>query len=193
MIEEVLKNLRQAPKGSVLAYCFCDYTDPATHEPRSLLGSLAGQFAAQDETCFSIANALYEEHHPSSGLVTSYTLDEVKQCLLAMIKTLDHAYIIVDALDECMSDRTSLLEALHDLNNFENDNIKTLFTGREEIDIERALHDYDKLSIAANSHDIRLYVDSEIVRRSKNGSLNIRDPIFQKEIRERLVDGAKGM
>jgi len=99
----------------------------------------------------------------------------------------------VDALDECTNDRVTVLELLHSLNDFPNDCIKTLFTGREEIDIQRVLDDYDKLSIAANSHDIRLYVDSEIARRTKNGTLRIRDPALQEQIRERLVNKAEGM
>ena len=68
-----------------------------------------------------------------------------------MMKTLDHAYIIVDALDECITNHSSVLELLHDLNNFENDNVKTFFIGRDEMEIQHALHDYTRFSIAASS------------------------------------------
>jgi len=98
----------------------------------------------------------------------------------------------VDALDEC-TNRETILEMLHSLNDFANDSIKTLFTGREEIDIQKALNDYDRLSIAANTHNIRLYVDLEISRRTKNRSPRVRDPALQGEIRERLVNKAEGM
>lgn len=40
---------------------------------------------------------------------------------------------------------------------------------------------------------VMTYVDSEIVRHTKNGTLRVSDPALQEEIRERLADGAKGM
>ena len=190
IIEEISTRTRQ--KGSALAYFFCDYRDPATHDPRSLLASLAGQLAAQDENCYAVAQALFEEDNASDSTAFSPSIERLCECLRGMMSALEDAYIVVDALDEC-ANRQLVLEVLHSLNDFENDCVKTLFTGREELDIQTALHDYERLSIAANSLDLRLYVDSEITMRSKNGTLRIRDPALQEEIRERLVQKADGM
>ncbi|KAL6716867.1 hypothetical protein ACLMJK_004779 [Lecanora helva] len=193
MIEDVANKTQQRTHTSALAYWFCDYMDPATHDVVKLLGSLASQFAAQDESCFNIANRLYQEHSPDGGSVMFYKVEVLKQCLLDMMKCLDHVFIIIDALDECLDNQAEMLETLQDLNNFENDNVKTLFTGRDEYYLQRALSDYDKLSIAANSRDLRLYVDAEIGRRSKKGTLRISDPGLQEEVREKLVTGAMGI
>ena len=190
IIEEISTRTRQ--KGSALAYFFCDYRDPATHDPRNVLASLAGQLAAQDGDCYAVAQAIFEEDNASDGALVSPSIERLRECLHGMLKTLEDAYIVVDALDEC-ANRQPVLEVLHSLNDFENDCVKTLFTGREELDLQTALHDYEKLSIAANSLDLRLYVDSEITMRSKNGTLRIRDPALQEEIRERLVKKADGM
>ena len=190
IIEEISTRTRQ--KDSALAYFFCDYRDPATHDPRNILASLVGQLAAQDEDCYAVAQATFEEDNASDTPVVSTSIERLRVCLHSMMITLEDAYIVVDALDECAS-RQPVLEVLHSLNDFENDCVKTLFTGREELDIQRALHDYEKLSIAANSLDLRLYVDSEITTRCKNGTLRIRDPASQEEIRERLVKKADGM
>ena len=190
IIEEIATRTQQ--KGLGLAYFFCDYRDPATHDPRSILASLAGQLAAQDEECYAIAQAFFEEDNASDGTAGSPSVDKLCKSLHSMLTSLEDAYIVVDALDECV-DRSPVLEVLHNLNDFENDCVKTLFTGREELDIQTALHDYEKLSIAANSLDLRLYVDSEITVRFKNGTLRIRDPALQEEIRERLVQKADGM
>ena len=190
IIEEILTRTRQ--KGSALAYFFCDYRDPATHDPCSILASLVGQLAAQDEDCYAVAQATFDKDNPSDGTAVSPSIETLHECLHSMIIMLEDAYIVVDALDEC-ANRQQVMEVLHSLNDFENDCIKTLFTGREELDIQRALHDYKQLSIGANSLDIRLYVDSEITMRSKNGTLRIRDPALQEEIRERLVQKADGM
>ena len=190
IIEEISTRTRQ--KGSALAYFFGDYKDPTTHDPSNIIASLAGQLAAQDEECYAVAKALFEEDNASEGTATSPSIERLCECLRSMMITLEDAYVVVDALDEC-ANRRPVLEILHSLNDFENDCVKTLFTGREELDIQTALHDYEKLSIAANSLDLRLYVDSEITTRCKNGTLRIRDPALQEEIRERLVKEADGM
>ena len=126
------------------------------------------------------------------GPNTQYTVEELRQCLRDMMEPLDNAYIVVDALDACINDRASVLEMLHSLNDYQNDSIKTLYTGRDEFDIQQALTDYTRLAIAADSNEIRLYIDSEIVRRTKGRSLRIRDPALKEEIRERLVTKAEG-
>ena len=193
VVEEIFKHIHQRGRGSALAYHFCDYKERSSYDPTSILGSLVAQLAAQDQACFSCAHSLYQDHHPDEGLESPYTTEGLRECLVEMMESLEHAYIAVDALDECTVNRASFLGLLHSLNDFPNDTIKTLYTGREDLDIQNALHDYDRVPIAANSHDLRLYVDAEIAARTKNGTLRIQNPALKEEIRERLVKKAEGM
>lgn len=94
IIEEITKRVGQEEKGLAVAYYFCDYKDPATQNPRSILASLAGQLAAQDEQCYAISQAFHQDHYPSEGPATTPEVEEFKQCLLDMIRTLDYAYIM---------------------------------------------------------------------------------------------------
>lgn len=94
IVEEVTKRVSQGQKGAAVAYYFCDYKDPASQDPRGILASLAGQLAAQDEQCYTIAQAFYKDHNPSEGLATTPGIEKYRQCLLDMIETLDHAYIM---------------------------------------------------------------------------------------------------
>lgn len=50
---------------------------------------------------------------PSDGSVTSYSVEEVRECLLDMMKTIDHAYIVIDGPDECVGELSFNLEVLH--------------------------------------------------------------------------------
>jgi len=113
-----------------------------------------------------------------------------------LIRTLstffDEVMVIIDALDECGNDRSKVVELLASLND-DNFDIKTLFTSRLETDIELYLDSYEKISIAATSSDLKLYVASEIESRSRKKLLRTRDPDLKKEIMDRLVDGAEGM
>jgi hypothetical protein len=101
--------------------------------------------------------------------------------------------IIIDALDECGSNRSYVVELLASLSTGNETKIKTLFTSRLETDIEVHLDSYVKVSIAATSSDLRLYVASEIENRTRKKTLRMRNPELKKEIMDRLIDGAQGM
>ena len=128
ILEEITKRVCPA---SAMAFYFFDYKDSAIHDARNVLGTLTKQISSQDELCYEIVETLYQKHYQDGKIMRPYTIEDIKQCLVDMMKTLDHAYIVVDALDEYITDRSSVLELLHDLNDFENDSVKTLFTGRD--------------------------------------------------------------
>lgn len=56
--------LRVSKADVAMAYFYCDYKDEATQNPRTILGSLAGQIAKQDEQSFEMFQQLYEKHCP---------------------------------------------------------------------------------------------------------------------------------
>jgi hypothetical protein len=133
-------------------------------------------------------------HYPESGSTIGPSVTPEDLCLLiqSLSTFFDEVMIIIDALDECGSDRSKIVELLASIN-IDGYNIKTLFTSRLETDIELHLRDYEKISIAATSSDLKLYVASEIERRSRKKSLRTRDPELKTEIMDRLVEGAEGM
>lgn len=100
--------------------------------------------------------------------------------------------VVVDGLDEITNNRADVTRALRSLN-IEGGQIKTLFASRLEIDIGYELEDFVQVSIAAMSSDLRLYVASEIERRTTEKRLRIRDPSLKDHIMTTLVDGADGM
>lgn len=136
----------------------------------------------------------YSNRYRESGPTTGPSVAPEDLCLL--IQTLstffDEVMIIIDALDECGNDRSKVVELLAILN-ADGFHIKTLFTSRLETDIEVHLESYEKISIAATSSDLKLYVASEIESRSRKRLLRTRDPDLKKEIMDRLVEGAEGM
>jgi len=100
--------------------------------------------------------------------------------------------IVVDGLDEITNDRAGVTRLLRSLNTV-GGHIKTLFASRPEVDIGYELEKFVQVSIAAMSSDLRLYVASEIERRTKERTLRIRDPNLKDHIMTTLVDGADGM
>jgi hypothetical protein len=136
----------------------------------------------------------YSNHYRESGSTTGPSVAPEDFCLLiqSLSTFFDEVMIIIDALDECGNDRSRVVELLAILN-ADGFNIKTLFTSRLETDIEVSLESYEKISIAATSSDLKLYVASEIESRSRKRLLRTRDPDLKKEIMDRLVEGAEGM
>jgi hypothetical protein len=100
--------------------------------------------------------------------------------------------IVVDGLDEIEANRADVTRMLQGLNDLSK-SVKTLFASRPEVDIGYVLEDCEQISIAAMSSDLRLYVGSEIEKRTRERKLNIRDLDLKAHIVKTLVEGADGM
>jgi hypothetical protein len=68
-----------------------------------------------------------------------------------------------------------------------------LISSRQEHDMKWSLADFQQISIAAESQDLRLYVPAEIDIRQKRHKLRIRNPGLKDEMIDKLVNGAHGM
>lgn len=176
-----------------LAYFYCDYMDTATQEPINILGSLAKQLAMHNLQSLARLEAFYYQHHNEGNLSATSSMEDLCSLISEISKSFDNTLIIVDGLDECASDRSSLVELLSSLNNAGSYRIKTLFASRDEHDIRSKLQDYTTVSISARSSDLRLYVAAELQSRMDKEKLVLRNPFLKEYIMERLVERAEGM
>jgi hypothetical protein len=128
----------------------------------------------------------------SDGTKRAHTPEELCQLIRKLSEHFESAMIVVDGLDEITNDRAGVTRLLRSLNTV-GGHIKTLFASRPEVDIGYELEEFVQVSIAAMSSDLRLYVASEIERRTKERKLRIRDPNLKDHIMTTLVDGADGM
>lgn len=156
------------------------------------MGSLIQQFAMQNEESFSDFERFYDIHHPSESITKPTTVEELFDLLKTMASHFATSMIILDGLDEISTARADVVELLGNLSS-DVGRIKTLFASREESDIGHCLQHFEKLSIAARSSDLRLYVASEIETRIRKRQLRIHDPNLKEEIMKRLIDKADGM
>ena len=189
-IEEAL---RTSNPSTAVAFFYCDYKDPKTQDLSNILGSLAQQLAKQDEDSFTKLRDFYEAHNPERQSNVEYDSDALSTLVTEMTTVFDSASIIVDGLDECGRNASVVVDALAGLNEIDGSTIKTIFLSRDEIDIRERLECYTKISIAARSSDLTLYVGAEIDLRMRKKRLRIKDQSLKEYIMERLVEGAKGM
>ena len=190
VIEEVLKCRSHSVAA---AYFYCDYKDVKTHDPANILGSLAKQLILQSERCFKDSEAFHEAHHSGKQVSTSYSPEELRDLILQMSSFFNQTMIVVDGLDECGKDTTTVVELLSSLSKSEMSSVQTLLLSRDEIEIRETLTDYTPLSIAADKGDLQLYVAAEIGTRMKSRRLYINNKSIREHIMDRLVNGANGM
>ena len=190
VIEEAV---RASSPSTAIAFVYCDYKDSATQDLSNILGSLVQQFAKQDEESFAKLRDFCETHNPEHQLNLTYDSEALWSLLRAVTLTFDCAMIVVDGLDECGTNAPMVIDSLTALNDGEDTTIKTIFLSRDEIEIRERLENFAKVSIAARSSDLRLYVGAEIDLRTRKKRLRIRDQSLKEHILERLVEGAEGM
>ncbi|PQE29608.1 Ankyrin repeat protein [Rutstroemia sp. NJR-2017a BBW] len=174
------------------AIFYCDYKDSETHDPRTILGALARQLIVQHEDCFAQLEKFCKAHNMDEHTVGTATVEDIRDLIIELSCNFDSVSIVVDGLDEITKDRADVTELLDSLNK-PHGRIRTLLASRKEFDIESELSTYSNISIAAQSADLRLYVRSEIDKRSSKGKLRIQDLALKDHIIKALTEGAAGM
>ncbi|KAL8797280.1 MAG: hypothetical protein Q9195_000433 [Heterodermia aff. obscurata] len=190
VIDEVLK---KSCSDIAAAYFFCDFQNPTTLEAHKILGCLVQQIARQDQQSFERVQTFYDAHSSGRTNPVEYDPQDLCHLIVEMASNYDATMIVVDGLDECGEHAGLVTELLASLSDEAPTDLRTLFLSREELDIRDCLQGYDRVSIAARSSDLKLYVDSEIEKRTRMKKLNIKAPGLKEHVRERLVEGADGM
>ena len=185
--------IRTGGPNTAVAFFFCDYKNPATQEAHAILGSLAQQIAKQDEQSFETLERFYEKKNPEHRKDIIFTPADLANMITDMISSFDRTIIIVDGLDECGTSTSQVVEILVRLDHGTETELKVLFLSRDEIEIREHLETYKKVSIAARSGDLRLYVGAELEHRIRKKQLRIKDESLKAYIMKQLVEGADGM
>ena len=184
---------RDFPEDHILAYYYCDYKDAATQDQMNILGSIAKQIARCDTEAFAVLEQYYRRISVNGEISRSTSAEALRDVIITMTSNLPNVLLVVDGLDECALDRSTIVELLDSLNKPSSNNLKTLFASRNEHDIQAVLSDSVRISIAAKSADLRMYVAAELQRRMDRGSLKLRNLSLKEHIMERIVNKADGM
>jgi hypothetical protein len=180
-----------------VAFYYCDYKNAASQEPTNVLGSLVRQLALQETLVLTKVKDFYNSHHPAGRPSSRPTEQDLGFLLQDISNSFAEVTIILDGLDECGSspgiERSELVRILSTLHDEHAGSIRIAIASRQEHDIEECFGEFTKVSIAAMSLDLELYVACEVERRAKTGRLRIRDSALKGEIIQALINGADGM
>ena len=135
----------------------------------------------------------YEKIHPQNELERPVKLDELVSVVQQMASNFEKAYIIVDALDECGREAADIANVLKWFAEGAHPVHLALFSREEEDTREVLADDFSRIEIAAQTGDLELYVRAKMSRKKNLKELYVRNPQLNREIRNHLIRGAKGM
>jgi hypothetical protein len=189
VIETILNNFLTPLDG--LAYYYCSYQD-------SKVDSVS-QFLLH--TTLHLLRCRPENIAQLSGKMPKYDRKLTQSDHLTLIKTMmpcfQHVFVIVDALDES-DNPEAMVQVFKELlsSSSAKGKVHIFLTGREEIDLERALEPLSPIRISTSQNirkDIYSFIDSEVDDRVVQRKLKLRDADLATTIKQSLFTAADGM
>ncbi|KAE8443682.1 hypothetical protein EG329_001454 [Mollisiaceae sp. DMI_Dod_QoI] len=181
--------------GIPCIYIYFDHRDQKKQDSTNLLSSLLTQLIRNQG---QITKEVREIYQAAKGSRICPSSDEYLLMLKAQIKSFSRAFIVVDALDECLNDTETstmdiFLKALHQLPG----NTHILFTSRQDISIGQRIKADRELQIVASDDDLRAYFDSQFqsiehLRRLFSKGVH-KDEFFRENVLGAVVVKSQGM
>ena len=184
-----MHHCRQEPLLAI-AYFYFDFNDREKQRHENLIRSLIMQFSTQCTSSSDALTSLYFQCHDGEQQPTATTL---LTTLRHIIGGFQHAYIILDALDEC-TERGDLLTIIGEMVDWKLDNLHLLMTSRKERDIEDCLESQVSCQINIQQGVVDADIHIHICERLQNDTKLKKWPMkVQEEIETVLMEGAHGM
>lgn len=170
------------------------YCRPGLSPPQRLLSVLScfiGQLARQHQRCMSVLRDKSCTTDDMASVTWLHSKTELLVTLREMLRSISDVSVIVDGIDE-FNNAADILEVLVSLTD-QFMHVRLLLFSRREAEFAPLLCNFEELSIAAESQDLRLFVPAQIQKRIQLGKLRIKDANIKDEIVEKLVGLADGM
>jgi len=178
-----------------IAYHYFTFTDAQKARADRMIESIVAQVAHQGWKCKNrrVIDVLCQMYRKYERTSQRPSVSELSRALFTLINLFERSvYIIVDALDECTESKR-LLDFLETLHSWKCPNLRLLVGSRAEAHITTCLSSLKFGNIPLQTRlvdrDIALYVDGRLSR----GKWRYYDRALNHCIRERLLEGAKGM
>ena len=195
----IIEDLEKTIPTATLLYFYFDFSDDRKQTLDSMVRSLIIQLYCKSKNARKQLDSLFSSCEDGNRQPTHESLRHV---LLQMVDSLEGAYIVLDALDECQTRKGSrndgLLSWIRDLLGLERNNGHLIATSRPEHDIQSTLSE-----IIGEEH--RIPIQSDLTRDDINAYIHTRvregdglkrwrkHPDVQEEIEAALFQKADGM
>ena len=190
-IIEDIKAIVHTQPGTSLSFFYFDIKDKTKQTFRNLLSSLVLGLVAKSKKYLLMEN-LYQRHDQ----IHNPTDDELKDLFVELLQGFNQAYVVIDALDECLEhDLLPIFEMVKSiLVRLEMSHCHLLVSSRREKRIFDTLKECNPIDIYLSPDlvggDIASYICFSIRREQK---LRRWDAATQHHIEGTLINGAHGM
>ncbi|EOA88660.1 uncharacterized protein SETTUDRAFT_160526 [Exserohilum turcica Et28A] len=170
-----------------LAHLFFDYRRQDQQSLETLLSGLLKQLVRQQPSLPRQVEGFYQQLQQGASDRAKATV----KALEAVIADFSRVFIVLDAVDECLTpgeSRTGLLCTVQELQ--EKCGLNLLATSRDIPDITERFRTSSVLEIRADEEDVRKYLNGQAQRLP---SFVRRNAVFQKEVVSSIVDVVQGM
>jgi Cdc6-like AAA superfamily ATPase len=189
----IIDNLERehSSPDAICAYVYCNYTKRKEQTAVSLLSNLLQQ-VLQHSTTGTLPAEVQSLYHLHKKHGTRPTLAQITDTLRALTANFSAFRVVVDALDECAEsddDALRFISAVRSLG----PSVKLLCTSRFSTVFEKYFEGAERVEISADSHDIRIYLDSQI-QQQPGLARHVRvDSSLKDEIIDAIVGEFHGM
>lgn len=188
IIEDVFLHCRTNPSAAI-AYFYFDFNDEQKQGHNNLICSLVVQFMDQLAFIPGALSTFYSKKNTGQGRPRT---DDLTGILKTILGEFQHAYIVLDALDECR-DREKLLTFIEETVNWKLGNIHFLATSRKERDINDCLTSLVTTEVTISSTDVDMDIQCYVRERlAKDPKLSKWPTKVREEISLSLMSGAHG-
>ena len=180
--------IRLEPTTQAMTFFYFDYQTPKMHTPGAVSASLLRQLSSQLSSIPSSLRLLYDRHKSEEACGFSRELAAI---LLNTAACFDWCWVIVDALDECLSsaDRKAVM---HLLASMEGPNVGIFISTRPHCaPAIGTFRHCQVLAVEACTDDIRAYCGSVVD--SNDITTELLDHRLREQVLDIIADHAQGM
>ncbi|KKO98547.1 hypothetical protein THAR02_09342 [Trichoderma harzianum] len=181
------KQFKKTKTRARVAYLYLSYRD--NHKIEELLGCILKQLVEDDDSFIKEEIVpLWKQSRVRGN--ESISLRALSDLLCKCVQQ-SPVYIVVDALDECASDKRITL--MRHLQQPGSDNLSIFVTSRRLDVFDIISKDFEKVVIEAHPDDLDLFIEHEFTTDPRLISLAESDPTLQDEVKTRVKEDCDGM
>ncbi|EED17198.1 Pfs, NACHT and Ankyrin domain protein [Talaromyces stipitatus ATCC 10500] len=173
-----------------IAYIYCNFRQQEEQRPMNVLSSILKQFAQGHNIISECVKILLKKH---KSKMSRPSFREISDVLCSIIEDFSHAFIIIDALDECPIAGGMLSSLLLEIFNLQAKTRANLFAPSRfipKIEEEFKRKGAVSLEIRASDNDVQIYLDDKISRLSLFVGKN---PELEDRVKKAVITAADGM
>ncbi|OAQ86009.1 ankyrin repeat protein [Purpureocillium lilacinum] len=185
-VQHAYRHRRSNPRIG-LAFFFFSFSDASKQTTSGMLRSLVLQLSVQHQDGHTRLEALHQKYP-----IASPPDEALMDCLLQFVRSFNHVYLFLDALDESPCDdrsaRDDVLQTISSMRRFNEPGLHIFTTSRDEPDIREALEPTEAQVVSLMNNelrDIENFISTQLKERRRLKRFAAQRELIQAELTHR--------